>query len=87
MEGYLDCRQVAIVLGITKTAVTRLVHRGTLPCVWSAGRMLFKRDLVKRLAGDAGYLSRSRRPRSLEELESDGQITLASELPLKDGQS
>jgi len=80
MEGYLDCREVALVLHISKTAVTRLVHRGTLPCVWSAGRMLFRKDVVKRLAGDSDYLKRTRRIRTLAELESEGQIILGSDV-------
>jgi len=80
LEGYLDCRETALVLGISRTAVTRLVHRGTLPCVWTAGRMLFRKEIVRRLAGDSGYAKRSRRIRTLAEIENDGQIVLGSNL-------
>jgi len=80
MEAYFDCRETASVLGISRTAVTRLVHRGTLPCVWSAGRMLFRKEIVRRLAADVAYLKRSRKPKSISELEQDGQITLAANL-------
>lgn len=52
MEGYLDAKGVAKMLGITVSAVHRLAARGTLPGTWLGGIRFWKRETVQRYLDD-----------------------------------
>lgn len=66
MEHLIDTREAARILGISETAVHRLVNRGTLPAVWLGSRRIFIRGRVEQLLKDAEYQRRSRADRDGE---------------------
>lgn len=61
IDRYCDSRQAAAILGVTVSAVHRLVGRGRLAAMWMSGRRVFLRSAVLRLAEDEGYQARTRR--------------------------
>lgn len=63
MEHLIDCKRAAEILGISQTAVHRLVNRGTLPAIWLGSRRIFLRHQVEKLLDDAEYRKRSRADR------------------------
>lgn len=60
MEHLIDTKQAARILGISETAVHRLVNRGTLPAIWLGSRRIFLRHQVVKLLEDPEYQRRSR---------------------------
>lgn len=63
MEHLLDAKQAAQILGISETAVHRLVNRGTLPAIWLGSRRIFVRHNVEKLLRDPDYQRRTRAQR------------------------
>lgn len=63
MEHLIDSRKAADILGISPSAVHRLVNRGTLPAIWLGSRRVFIRQQVEKLLHDPEYAKRSRRER------------------------
>lgn len=66
MEHLIDTREAARILGVSETAVHRLVNRGTLPAVWLGSRRIFVRQRVEALLEDAEYQRRSRAEREVD---------------------
>lgn len=64
MEHLIDTRRAAEMLGISQTAVHRLVNRGTLPAIWLGSRRIYLRHQVEKLLEDPDYQKRSRAERS-----------------------
>ncbi len=60
METFIGTKEAGIVLGISQTAVCRLIARGSLAAV-DRGVWLIKKTEVDRLNTDPGYRARSRR--------------------------
>ena len=66
MENFLTVRACAEKLGVSATAVHRLIHRGTLAASWAAGRLFVRRDRLDALMADSDYIKRTRRVVSVE---------------------
>ena len=60
-ERYCDSRAASAILGVSVSAVHRLVGRGRLAAMWCAGRRVFLRSAVLQLARDEAYCKASRR--------------------------
>lgn len=63
MEHLIESKEAAEILGISQTAVHRLVNRGTLPAIWLGSRRIFVRHQVLKLLEDPEYRRRSRAER------------------------
>lgn len=63
LDKFIDAKQVAVLLGISVSAVHRLAARGTLPSVFLAGRAYWLREAVQRYIDDPKAQARSRKPR------------------------
>jgi excisionase family DNA binding protein len=63
MEHLIESKEAAEILGISQTAVHRLVNRGTLPAIWLGSRRIFVRHQVLKLLEDPEYRKRSRADR------------------------
>lgn len=65
MEHLMSTVEAAQLLGISDSAVRRLISRGRLAAVWAAGRWLVDRRVVRGLLSDPRYLRQSRRVTAL----------------------
>lgn len=61
IEKYCDSREASKILGVTVSAVHRLVGRGRLAALWSSGRRVFLRSAVLSLSENEDYQAKSRR--------------------------
>jgi len=61
MEDKITTQQVADLLGISASAVSRLAARGSIAYVWFAGRRFFSKREILALRDDPAYQRRSRR--------------------------
>ncbi len=77
---WMSAQEVADRLGISVSAVHRLHWRGTLAAVRVGWYRFFRRDVVEALAADGGYRRRSRRKKTMKEMEEAGQITLGRDV-------
>lgn len=60
MEQWIDVREAARILGVSRQAVHGLCVRGTLPFVFKSGRRFFRRDDVVALRSSSAFRLRSR---------------------------
>lgn len=70
MPEYLSAEAVAVQLKISKPAVYRLVHRGTLGKVYVGVRVLFKQEHIDAYLANPLYQKRSRASTSAAQSEA-----------------
>lgn len=80
MEGWCTAREAAAYLGISVSALHRLRKRHRISG-WRAGlSIVYRWSAVQALKNDPDYINRTRRRKSIADLEAAGQLVLASEM-------
>ena len=67
IEGWYDTATVARKLGITESAVLRLVARGSIASVILSGRRLYRMEAIDKYIADPERIKRSRAIKHISE--------------------
>lgn len=67
LEGWCDTSTVAHKLGISESAVLRLVARGSIASVMLSGRRLYRMEAIDKYVADPERVKRSRAMRHITE--------------------